>query len=1675
MANNKPAPKLVAPPPPTAMMPDMYAANSQKYLAQGGALPALPQQAETANPFDAMFEAAPQTAAAVQPTPEQGNPFDAMFDQAPQAVTPAQQPGWPAPPTQAPGQAQPMPGQAPPAAAKKVPPKLELQTVTRKNPTPKVVVPKVAPPPNAFDQAGQAIQKGFMDTARNAYHGLPGIPLVGPMLAGMAGTAKQAGADYQKNPMEAAAATVAGAPAGVIGFGQDVASIASRLSDGWIPQPPDIKQQYLDLPAVKPFTSKYKGATGVGEFVGGMAIPIPGAKLATAGLKGLTKAAVRGSLAGGAFGAIGNAGEQARKGPIDAGKVIMEGALPGAAIGIAADAGMHAVGAHAKKMQANKEVSGHVVEPGDMVQLKDGSSLTVQEATALIDDPKVPEAHKTEILDQLRARDERIVNGQAHPEAKTTFESRIVNGKKVEVKGDQAEQLRKVEETYKADRQAISDQYADAPAIKKKELAKLEATYQNDLTRLTKPAAAPAAPKQPKVGSLVKTPDGWEQVQGPPNPGEMPAPKVGSITKPVSTPTPIANEPFRMVKDADGNWTRTTEPAPPKDTRLKVTYQPGENGPSKVVEPVRDHFIKPNEEPHPEYAAKQERYDYEQKHFPLSGELFGDAARNGKWRPRDLSPSQIESSIDYLNRMEKHRGGNLTTVQQRQMKGLQQEKMRRAQREQLGLEQDHPSDDIESDVTTQEAQPEPQAVEPRKSEPPNPEAEKVAPPAVAPEAKPAEDLKAVPEDRLHEIIASGAEHEQAAAVDELVNRYKAPETPPAELTADTPAPPEAPQHPEGFFAAKRADGKGYQVFKPDGSPHNNRKLSQAEAARLASGLNDGTVNQAQGRGEVTKVEPVKSQYREDINAAGQSLPDAAPAGLKEKLNAVAEAKHAYDEARAAAEAADLAARELGKQGPPRLTLKRKPVYTPEHEQAIVDANRTSPDLGLEVNSSKKLQGKHIFKPGTTPAEAFAKALELKKAEAAAKKAFEEARAKTVSEADAYMRQSENPSSINIPHAKGDINIRLRPKQGTGLNQSLIDKQGNVGTSESFSYSRKELEGFHSDAKAAEAAYNDGATSTSPRAKAGSRSQSGAFTLAIGGGKPKAKAAAPANPDTPALASMAKGAEKSSSIKELVNDAEPWSRVLNLRRTMDFVKEQNPQLHNQVWEGIAKETIQARGVKFKPEHQALVEKSLSMEADAIRRGADGLNKLDAAQRNYLATRKAIRSQSAKLVRDELVALTKQYQGKQIPNSVEHRVKVLSQLEKGLSGRDGGTGDAGDFAAGKMMANALYDYVFKWNTAYHALNLLDPVVVGSARLGPMRVMKAKALIQMDPKVKSFLKGHDAKGPMQQLREEASGSANKDTSNSLYAKAKRSIAHLQNLAPDLPSESWNFEDTLAASIIAHGDKIKYRGGGTQLLQDMAHGKVDMQTQVKAYTEALQAVQDVTGSGSMGLDKDPIQRSPAMKYVVQFASQPYRVARLMKDWAAEKNYGAIGTFAVINTLVAGSSTIPRTVMSALQSGPPEMKAFAATLEDFADNMNVYKKLTGRDLVDKMRWDLVPALGGTQANMIIDLLDSRLREINGQKWDKLQMSMALFTLSGILGGGGLQIDKMQRAGSNAAKGEKAVYAISDNLTKGSGKMLGSTTVPYNAGAAIQDAFLPGKANNEQAYIKSMRRAAVNK
>lgn len=1108
---------MVPPPPPgVGVVPSPFGIGSEQNIGMTGG------HAAGANPFDALFEsqqiamkppATPNTPVyneAVAPQQET-NPFDSLFEQQQQQPIP--------PPPAAPQM--PMQVTSPaPAAVTALPPAPALPTISRKKATaaPGNVQMAAPPPPNAFDKAGQALQ----GMARNAYHGVKDIPVIGnaaQMAKGMADTAQRAGQQFQKSPLEAIAAGAAGLPAGFFGAADSVANfIPAALGQG---APFNSKGVAENIPGIKQLIAGAPDAAAAGEFVGGMAVPM--GKLAK------LPAAIRGPLIGGGFAGLGNVQEQAKHGNVDWGKAAQETA-GGALIGGAAETALHAPQIIKAGQGATKKIAGNsaTAEPAKgvdtksqwakpdapaakaapaaakgkapskpvLIEMPSGEQIPLSQARTYLKDPIVPEGVKAQIRESMNRLDDHVpgqplpgnqipappavtvdgyvppvdamtgmgIEGPARPadrfgapdvppqswsqarnapaptEAAPTWEqfapqrtpqapgvepgftppeaprppafgpdplmgppepagphqpepvNRIIGGKEVTLKGDQAVEFVKTQETYQRQRKQVEADYAGEPSIQRKELKLLEDSYHENLKKF--------------------------------------------LPEEVTRPEPVAEE---------------GKPAPEKLTDEQKAQDPRQNA-----------------DPAPEPPAEVPRYydhdaeiahsQLEQTMFPKAFEAYNigfntkggkNAVHEGKTiMPTNLSDRDLASMVHEFEIEARLTQGR--TYQQRNKfkeiaEALRQEEVRRAVRAEKGL-----------------------------SLPENP----------------FDEIRKLSDEDLTTIYHKGSEKAKADAQAEIDRRVQE-EIKQAEATAriaeaEKPKVPAEPQKP--YTVGPDPDPvkakQGYKaIFGPDGEVHSSSKRKTEQAQAVADKLTAGTTKASQGIGDrytpKTKADP---DYRGKIAENGKP----APPEVQTKLQPVAEAKHAYDEAKAKADAAHDAWMELAKVPPqsPAFTFKKKQaVYTPEHEAAILKGERSSPDFGLEVNNTVKHVGEYKFKPGTTAAEAAAKVKDLRHAANAANDAYNAARKAVQAEVEAGLRDGSLPESVNIDHPKGAVNMRLAAKQGSKAEAKLRELQGPIPDVEYTSRALKHMDDFMKssgdkfESKKLENVYDDATTNT----------------------------------------------------------------------------------------------------------------------------------------------------------------------------------------------------------------------------------------------------------------------------------------------------------------------------------------------------------------------------------------------------------------------------------------------------------------------------------------------------------------------------------------------------------------------------------------------------------------------
>jgi hypothetical protein len=1543
------------------------------------------------------------------------------------------------------------------------------------------------------------------------------IPIAGPMGAGMIQQANAAQQEYARDPIGSGIAAVANAPRGLLGVVDALGNTVTRQLSEWGPSvhkngplaaPFNLAGAYDQIPGMRTLQQAYPGQSGTGQAAGASAIPahvpIPIANPAVRG-------AIQGGIGGQFLGAVASTGEQAKRGPINYGKAAVEG-LPVAALGAGLGAGIGKVigkvigGGPRPKGGAPEptkppQPKSPEAKPSEPIVMKDGSKFADANAvTAALRSDATPPEVKAELRDLMKQKDADFAGAglKERPASRVNFADLGSDPTITDVQT-------RIKETMEA-----AQSSADVEQIKADTLKFIQRNYRG--TGDVRPKLIEYAEATAKQQSL----------------------RTSAAEYAAKPPAPISDKFQGGISRATDSTGVGREPAaPPPDIKENTSN------------PLKPAELDPNDPIAKDYAFQEEMA----KLFPAATQRAGSIER-GIFNPRELTDAQLDTEIvaEHLDgRTGAGKDNNALAAEAARRQWVREN---HPERQDWPTEEQHQAEYPDSAITHEEtpapAEPAytPTTVSPEVPRPPRPAERTYAEvldaqardprfgmlrrfnqgtnPAVevkypteleeylsglaanpqklrekwrADAGKDIADHLGITEDELWSFARKYHDDLKALARDQARmggNYIDAPRAQPkpkevlppanaapeaaaevAESVAAPAAEPAAATPGERFTYQKNTEKPGGYVDLIDnhtGEVISSSKRTEAQAAALAAKYNDLAVNAPDklegelNRGSKNFLDFKKSAdpERARIIEKGKALP--ADHELAEPLGRVAEAKHAFDEARARYEAAaDAFYKHIKEtQG---TTSKRARKYIQDVEDLTATARKAGSDeLTIEVNSANKLEPKAPkFQRGMSPDEAYSMVENLHSEMAAREAELSEARAGIK---DSFLKS--DLGSVNIPNEKGTVNVRAVPKRGTELNAVADEITGPVPDKE---YIDRKISTVRTVAK--------------KRGIRTRRGQRGSIKVVVG------KKAAP--PPKTVEENLAEGSAESKEVSDLANDRDAMTSLFTLRNTFDIVKEVSNDLHNEMITGIGKEALASHGIKFEPGDAPLVEASRALEPWTIREGGTpevDLSKFSDEQLNALATARSVRQRMADAVRDELTKFDEEYGSlDNMPNRVKTQYTTLEQLEQSLSGYSprSGTSEGGILGG---IRNAFYDYIFKWNAAYHALNLVDPFIVGSARVGINRVMAAKALIHGDAAVKAFVKGVGNETAIQALRKETNidFKTPKGVKAGKLTKLKQGLAKVQSKLPDLPSERWNFEDSFLAGVIERGDRIGYEGKGTQYAKDLATGKLSPEEQIKAFSDAMNIAQEITGSGSFGLNKDIVQRiGVGAKAISLFTSQPLRQTRILSDIITKDMKvdpvdasARLLAFAAATTLFGGRALLPKE--SDLLEMVPSVRPFFRGVQDFLDKGKLFENvpIIGRDLTDKLRYSMIPFLGGVQQNMLAAEMEKFIRTFQGQKWDDLAKASLFWTLSRFAGGGGLEAAKATKNFGAAAEGDKKITAypsisIGGGAPAGSKKFSQITGKKYDKGQAVADSLLPGVDKRIGKFIKQARRDKIDK
>jgi hypothetical protein len=1553
------------------------------------------------------------------------------------------------------------------------------------------------PPPSPVDSAIADMLNALNAGAGNILTGMQNAPgRLGDMGKAIVSQGKQRAAEEQKFDLGTKlAATGIGLAHGPLQFGQDAYNaIIGQLGHGSIQgqrfDAPTARfaDQFLELPGIRQIAGQLPATTGVASAGANMAVPA-GPTLAT---KGAIPQALMGAGLGGGWSYAGDAGQQlAATGTVDQGAALQSAAL-GAGIG----AGLPLLGAGVgkaagklgslKKQQPAAPLSGNVVE--NKIDVPGIGQVEPEHALAIAQDSGTAPAVRDQILEALS----QVETAQADPGYVNPFSALgREKGLALTQDGKESVLLRTAKQEMKSavEPGQVDQAYTDALNWVNKNLkGKAQVPYKDALNVLREAEVARANRDAFQRRSAQPAPQ-QQPAQQPPAQPQQPAAAAPAAP---AQPSQLAQElaqglpPAQNIADwmnETGNW--QTRKYPNAFDPILMGHKASGNKKNATDTRVND------------------------------GNMDTTHAQQ-------LSNKELEDYIEVLEHDSLGRRKDSAAVKenQRVIEVIRQEKARRAEVLQRGERKDWPDD--EPDLNAPPT-PEEQAVGQKIDD--AYEAQKARDNAPIPKKE--NPLKSASDDELDTIMRTGEENNARNAAFELAQRYgldpqqtwkdairarmapppvTAPEPvieqPPVVETIaatkgdmpqpDTPAPaaiepdkmPDIPAEGPRFVVTK--DGAYHNVVDSTTGEVKSRSKDRKQSERSAERYNSGAVTNNRGKRTdrvapvvespaADKPRPTQTNYQREALETGQPLPEGSP--MQERLGQVAELKKKLDVADARLKRALEEVGELVNL-PGKINAGRR---FSKQWQELLDKSLKSNELGaqdftIEINSDRRPQVEPMFEGQRKATPEMIATIENLIAQRDALDAeYRAAREGVKEEFLTASGQPDHPSSVNIPTSDGgQVNIRI----AANSKKSYALGEGAAKGEATPEYAPPKPD------KVINAVQRFLADESGSAPTGGGLNPIIDAIMDFYRPGPYSHATLPGAPQM--AKAIAQGAQQSSSIKDLVSDAKTLNPMLHLRRTFDIVQDYDPALFSKLWRNVALEAVRGREISFKPGDEAWIRESLSMDPNDIKLGANGLaSKFDAKQRLYLSERRAARKASAALVQNALEQI-KAAQGVKPRETWDLGTKTtfetLEQLHDGLVGakKTIGTNELGL----NLLHDALYDYIFKWNPAYHGLNLFDPLVVGSSRAGLQNIVRAKALLNPvsgKKAVKEYVKSVAGKleGPIDQYRKES-----KETyfepiqpTDSTYRKglklAGRGLAKIHQL-PDLPSVAWNNQDVIAAGLIQHGDDIGYAGGGVKFLEDMSAGKLKLDQEVEAMVHALQVNQDVNGIGSFGLDKDIIGRSGPWARIFQFVSQPLRVTRLVSKWAQGGARGAakIALFMAIQQQVAGRAAIPRDIRAAWEAADPES---IYAVEDFLDRWSALKALRVRDMTDKMEWALIPLLGGIQINVGIGkIADIAEKAANSKRRDAAWNEAGLLVASMVLGGGGGTMAKVQSATKNVNEGERKHYAFGNPflslLNQNARPLATKVEKDYDLGKAVSDRFLPGSRVEIGEFAKDARR-----
>lgn len=441
------------------------------------------------------------------------------------------------------------------------------------------------------------------------------------------------------------------------------------------------------------------------------------------------------------------------------------------------------------------------------------------------------------------------------------------------------------------------------------------------------------------------------------------------------------------------------------------------------------------------------------------------------------------------------------------------------------------------------------------------------------------------------------------------------------------------------------------------------------------------------------------------------------------------------------------------------------------------------------------------------------------------------------------------------------------------------------------------------------------------------------------------------------------------------------------------------------------------------------------------------------------------------------LDKAEQAKHMPTMMH-----LESLNNALNGK----GQKDIFAAALSNTMAFH---FQANPAFHALNLTDSIIAGSARVGPLKMARAWKMLGTDKDIKDLFKNSNIMGG---IKAEAAHLGGTSKANNKAINPKDAF--------DFNSDGFNADRVTLASMLASYDEAVAKGvteGEKDFLKAVVTNKPTGSITKEVIDDAWINVADhglrVLNVDPYRINRNIVSAVPGAHYFAAFINQPARLARMANEYVADGDYRKLAIMLGFTAAIAGKAALPTTLRNAWEFLDPE-SAFA--VESTLDDMSLPSLASGAiqsvtddrtdsliqgltpDLSRKLEWDPLFMLGGSghpgieaARKSVGTITDAGYNLINALQPDRTdneriddtyKAGKSLLGLVGQTAASNVKgvpvgvVERALKAGKQTYDGEIPLYHYENDRPYAGKSTLNLDTIPGGRVLPFMDMLLPG-------------------